>query len=376
MKSNFKPALMMFVVAVIPTAFLITQFLLHGIILSPDSHAYLYAGENFLKYGSFLRSDGSFLTLFSPLYPAAIAVASLFTNSVEHAAMLVNIACMFSGSIIVFAILRRFGINGLCSALGVLAIFLDRDMQVIFSHAWSEVLYIPITLMILLLCSRIETYSIVTTGVMFGFLVGCAFLTRYVGVSLLVVALAGLAALPCNSALQCLKGMMSTTFVSMVIIGLWIIRNYHADGTFLGLRTTSTHTIANALEQAVIVTGRFILPGDILVQLTASIIITVVFILFLAIASRWERQTVITIIPAMTLIIAHMGIMIYSVVNTVVDSLLWNNGRLLIPVLAPIVIITVVALKNSRLSLNTAAKRVLAGSVLFLYFFLEIMSLS
>jgi hypothetical protein len=375
MKSKIKLALLMLVTAAIPTVFLLARIISKGTYLSPDSLAYLYAGANFFEYGSFLREDGSLLTLFPPLYPAAIAVAGLFTNSLENAASLVNVACMFSGAVIVFAILHRLGVNNLYSMLGTFAVFLSYDMQFIFTHVWSEVLYVPVTLIILLLCCRNTKYP-VSTGAMLGIFVGCAFLTRYVGISLLLVALVGLACMPMHPVRQRLKGMASVIIVSTIIIGLWIVRNYYADGTFVGPRAAAPiYTLTDALEQTSVAIGRYIIPGDFPIKLAASIIIILIFISFLAIAARWTRQAVAAITPAITLIVVHAGVMIYSGVTAKVDPL-HLHGRLLIPLLAPIVIITVIALKNSRLSNeNSSVRKILAVVGLFIYFSLEVMVL-
>jgi hypothetical protein len=359
--------------AFVPTLFLVFNCS-SGLGLSPDSYAYLYAAENFFNQGSILSHDGRLLTLWPPLYPIFIAVVNLFVGSLLESVVVINVSCMFVAAFVTFFILRDLRVSNLFATLVTLATFINPIIQWVFGHAWSEPLYMVAVLSVLFVCGRVEKMSSAQTGIVFGLLTGAAFLTRYVGVSLLPVALLGILCATTWPIYQRLKSMVLTVVISMMIVCLWVFRNYCVDGTFFGARIEATDTIVNIFSQIFMTFGQYLTPGGISIPLTFCMIaILCLLMLILWMLVRGGRPVAIVLAPAAASIFCYMILFVYSGMTTKIDTF---GERFMMPVAVPVVIIIVCAFWHGKFELDCSWKRIVLSVIWALYFFLGILELN
>lgn len=168
-----------------------------GLGLVNDSAAYLNGARGLLAGAGYVRvtGDGSLsaITHFPPLYSLLLAAVSRLTPTVFAAAAMVNLV-LFGGSILLMGWLAFRLTRRAWAALLSAALFTASEAFLrVYTFALSEPLFIFLTLAALLAISfyldapkgRGRALMLVCAGA----LTGLAYLTRYVGVALLAVAL-------------------------------------------------------------------------------------------------------------------------------------------------------------------------------------------
>jgi hypothetical protein len=359
--------------AIFPAAIL-ALYLFPGTSLTPDSLVYFFAAEHFLDQGSILKADGNLLTLFPPLYPVVLALMSAVTGSLSSAAATLNIFCLLVASASLYALLRRIDIRHEFAALITLVVFMNPNMQWIFSHAWSEALYIAITLLILLFCHQIGKSTQphpIRMGIFAGGLVGLAFLTRYIGVSLLPVVLTGFLYAVHWPMRQRLHGMVAAIAAGTGIMVLWLLRNYQADHTLMGERAASSNSLGYALEGLVTTAGRFLTPGGFLLEPATCIVEILILLILVGASFQWSRKMALLIAPAATWILCHTGLLIHAQLTTHIDQL---NARYVSPEIAAIALCLAGIFRYGRFSMDRSSKRIPALFIFSLYLLAAVVS--
>lgn len=335
--------------------------------LTPDSSVYLFAAEHFFSNGGVFSTDGTPLTLFPPLYSIALALVASSIGSLTIAAFWVNLACLLFSSGIFYALLRKGDLAPITACTVTLILFLNPCMLYVFRFVWSESLYILLVLGLLLQCRRLQDNRApepARTGVMLGALVGIAFLTRYIGVTLLPVALVGVLLARNWTTRERFTGMAVAILTGFFFIGGWLLRNFIADGTLMGRRWDNPGTFAYALDGIVMTAGRFLMPGGMFISLEAGLLAVALAALVLALAFRPSRRLLHWIAPAFVLIVCHTGMMIYAQLTTYIDQL---NMRYLSPEMPAAAFLIAAVLKHGRFSPVHSGQRSALALVAGLY---------
>lgn len=350
----------------LPATWLVLQH--NGIVaLTPDSYLYLFAAEHLFPDGGVFLASGAPLTIFPPLYSIALALVAPGTGSLTVAALFVNLVCLIFSSGIFYSLLRRSDLAPITACTITLILFLNPCMLYVFRFVWSESLYILLALCLLQQCLRLqEGYSSAParTGIMLGALVGFAFLTRYVGVSLMPVALTGVLLAKNWTCRERLTGMVAVLLTGLLVIGGWLLRNFIADGTLMGKRWDNPGTLAYALEGGVMSVARFLMPGGMFISLKAAILAVALAALALAIALRSSRRLFYMIAPALVLVVCHTGMMIYAQLTTYIDQL---NIRYLSPEMPAAGFLVAIVLAHGRFSLVHSWQRIALALVAGIY---------
>jgi hypothetical protein len=228
----------------------------------PDSVTYLAAAHNLRTGHGFADIDGSPLTLFPPVFPAAVAALEWSGLAPLTAARLLN-AVMFGGLVVLAAVWTR-RISGSAALGGVVAaiVAVSTPMVAMASTALSE----PVGIVAVVACLMLLTEAMRTGGVRWagpaGLAAALACLTRYASVVLFPVGAVVLLVRPgpWKARIRCL-----TTFLvaGVVPAAAWLTRNVVAAGNATGDgRGTSAITWSASVKLTLAAVGAWVLPGS------------------------------------------------------------------------------------------------------------------
>ena len=243
-KSKWLPSLIIGTCAAIGTAILLltTNW---GVGTTTDSTVYINVARNFLKGYGLSHPPGSPMTHYPPLYPMALSLSGLLGQDPLDGARWLQ-AFLFCATITLSGLIIFRGTRGSITALitGLLMLLTSHTMIHVYSCAWSESLFIPLSLAGFLLLGE---YIQKTTPILFlssSFMIGFAFLTRYVGISLVITGcLCILFMLRVNIYKRVLIA-MGFGIMTVFPISLWILRNTIVAGTLTN-RSLVYHPVAS-----------------------------------------------------------------------------------------------------------------------------------
>lgn len=247
--------------------FLIVITTPYGIGTSPDSAIYLESAQNLL-HGQGLAYHNEAgelvpLTHYPPLYPVALAAGSFGILEIQQSARLIN-ALALAGLLSVAARFLHAYTNSIpWSAIGVLAI--AASTPVVYSHwmAWSEPLFLFLTVLTLFLLIK----AIDGRGYMKLFLAAVAaslaVLTRYAGIALIATGGTFILFFDQRTAREKILRLGAFAAVSASPLLLWLLYNAHRAGTATN-RSLAWHppTLQRLADGATSV-GAWFIPGGI-----------------------------------------------------------------------------------------------------------------
>ncbi len=236
-KANSTDSLFLLAALAVFIVWLATRF---GIGVTPDSTVYIDAARNLLDGRSLVALTGSgefkLLTHYPPLYPAVLALltrAGLSPGgfSIESVARMLN-SFLFGANVLLVGIAIRSYVRDSywLPVLGALLMLTAPDIVGIHTLALTEGLFIFLSLSGLVSLSRfIETkrraWLIAAAGMM-----ALAFLTRYVGVTLVFTGVLILLFVNGRSLRRRCFDALSFGLITCAPMGLWAIRNMRAGG--------------------------------------------------------------------------------------------------------------------------------------------------
>ena len=231
----------------------------YGPGLTPDSLAYVSAAESLALGQGFRDHEGRPLVLFPPLYPLVLAPGTWLGAAALSVVRAVNVACTVGIVVVGFSIARRH-ISSPGLRLAVLAAFvLSGPVLLVARHAWSEPLFLFLTLAATYCLERALSsdrgWVVGSAG-----LVALACLTRYVGVALIA---GGALSLLFKRGPRRRKMATVATFVlvSGLPLALWLVRNLVVAGSATGGRPSSSDNVATGIGRALSGMGTW-LVGD------------------------------------------------------------------------------------------------------------------
>ena len=184
--------------------------------------------------------------IYAPLYQFLLAsLAKLFNTEIINTARWFNIALSFSLSFLSILLCRKLTKNLIILFAFGLFISFSRPINLVFSHAWSEPLFIFFLLLI--------TFSIEQTSykrlILCGFLSALAILTRYAGVAI-VPAVCLYIFIQKYELSEKIKKCFCYASIPTLTYITYLIRNYYFTKTLMGPRTTSNTTFISNCDRA------------------------------------------------------------------------------------------------------------------------------
>ena len=216
-----------------------------GIGISPDSRTYANWASKICKEGfvAFLTThpDGTFPFLYPTLLAAGLWI---FNGNFDSAAVALNVACCCASSLMLYRFAKRSIASVFFMHLTVVyTLFSFTLFNLVWTMAWSEPLFIALSLGVLTLLSEERLSQ--RRELLAGCLIVLAFSTRYVGVTL--IATAFLLSFRADGEKRfCVdwKRALWTCFVPALCFGLLVLRNWFVASTLMGPRSASNYTFA------------------------------------------------------------------------------------------------------------------------------------
>jgi len=233
--STFTPA----IVGVIAAFMVILISVKYGLAMSPDSACYLSIADNLVKGNGFAIYDFTPAVHWPPLYPLALAVGDLFNFDLSDWARVLN--ALIFGLILFFSsrwILDKVE-NRVLGIVGVLAVLFSMPLFYVAKHVWSETMFIFFITLFLIRLEKSFSQQTLKDVLFLGVLAALACLTKYLGLTLVLLYCIWLLQLKTNFK-QKLTNALTFSAVAITPLLFWIWRNYQVSGTLTGSRSSSS----------------------------------------------------------------------------------------------------------------------------------------
>ena len=212
--------------ALVGVGIILTGTSKYGVGLSPDSIHYIFAARSILSDHSILAFGGSPLVSWPPLYPASLAGLGVLgieplTGARYFNAVVFGLIVLSSGHLF-----RNYLRSSALVILGTVLILVSVVLFRVSIMAWTESLFILLTIWFLIYLSKFLTKQRFIFLLMVAVLAGFASLQRYMGITLVLTGLISIVlihrrSLGYRSACISFFGVVST-----IPVALWLARNY------------------------------------------------------------------------------------------------------------------------------------------------------
>lgn len=218
--------------------------------VSPDSAIYLGAANNLLAGRGlsvpFGDSVDSPLTHYPPFYPVLLAVLGWFGLEPMDGARGLN-ALLFGGNslLVALALYQARPRSARLPVIGAGLLLISPSMFSLHAMAWTEALFIFLSLAGLLTLARYLETAEWKYGVASSLLMACALLTRYAGVALLTASVVGLVLFATGTIRRRLGLGLTFGLVGFAPTLVWAIRNWLVADTIAN-RSFAFHPITTS----------------------------------------------------------------------------------------------------------------------------------
>jgi hypothetical protein len=329
LSSGYKILLIVLSLAGVVLSLLSTS--LYGAGISPDSVYYISAARNISDGFGVTSFDGSPFILWPPLYPILLAIPAFIFNLDPLVSAPVINAILF-GLIIYFSGLllsRHLFSSVIFALLGVTLILFSIVLLDIATMAWSESLFIFLTLVFLFYLDRFIERKDYASFIIFSTAVALACLTRYIGMSLILTGVIVLFFFLRGNFKVRLRFIILFAVISVIPIGLWVLRNYQISGTHFGGRSPSMTTFSKNFElvyNILLNWGSFPPKGP-----TVRTGILIVIIILAGFAGFYSKEiltrlktTFIKALPIILYIVFYLSFLLYSSTTYAFEQINWR----------------------------------------------------
>jgi hypothetical protein len=198
----------------------------YGAGLSQDSTDYIAVARNIIAGKGVIDQNGLSFIVQPPLYPALLALPGgdpLQTAPLANAVLL-GLTVYLAG-----ALFFRHTRGSLFTAAGVAAILATWSLAFLSRRVWSEIQFISLVLLFLLLAERYLARRNLPLLVLMAIVAALASLTRYIGITLMGSGVIIILLLSRIKAKARLLDAFLFGLVSTVPFALWILRNQQRD---------------------------------------------------------------------------------------------------------------------------------------------------
>lgn len=342
--------------------------------LTPDSINYFSAGLSLASGHGLVTFNGTTLVQFPPGLPALLALAAQLGVGPDMASRVIN-AAAYAATVVIASMLLRQHVRSIKLVCGaVVLVALNVTLLGVAQMAWSEILFVLVTLAFVLvlerLCRAARPAAWIAAAAV---LVWTAFMLRYAGVALLPAgAIAVLIGRQRRGWRDAFGYAVAFGMVSLVAPLAWMARNYIVDGTLLGPRTPSPDSLLTTLQRFVAILGRWIVPSPapVVVQAVcgAAFVVAVAAAFVWIVADPGRRRVFVQgdaisaddtrdlrpLLPLACLVVFYSGYLIAAQLNVAFDPI---NSRLMSPLFVPLVVLVAVGLDRGRAVIPAAARR-------------------
>lgn len=310
----------------------------YGLGLTVDSVNYLSVAQNLSVAQEYQNYAGESATVIPPLYPLILSLGSRLFE-IEFFAILLHSLLFFCLLVMSWYILCELG-NVYFASASMILLILSPVTYIVFSFVFTELLYITITMANLIMLHKYlqkKTPFYLLILVIFTTL---APLTRYIGTvnigtTFLVLAIY----LKTTNVRQKIFVLGLISLVSCFPLFVWMLRNYSADGTYLGPRYPTDLSFFSNFETMGSVILQWFLPIRITEKLISlevlilSVIICILMFVFWLVRRWLNIRTILIFVIFASFYILWL---LFSTTSVAIDPI---DDRLLAPLYLPLIVI-------------------------------------
>lgn len=325
----------------------------YGPGVSPDSVAHVSTARNQLSGKGYIQYDGSPFVRWPPLFPTLLTSISLLGFDPLGAARYLNALC-FGAMIFVFGLWLLKNIKPLPFALlGPAALLLSRPLIGVSVFVWTEPLFALFVLMFVVEAGEFLESGKSLSIVLLAISAALAFLTRYVGVT---VVLVGLVVLLLKRAVTPIRKIVYGAMfciISALPTVVWLIKNRAVFSSLTGERALASFPVLKNFWSMLQTVSQWFLPLWI-PNTPRTVIFSLLFISMLSLLAaitigdrgRWARSNLPQVMPSLCFLFTYIGYMVVSATGTAFDPI---DNRLLSPAYVPLILLIVFTVDNVRL---------------------------
>ncbi len=323
-----------------------------GIGISPDSTIYIGAARNFLGgHGlGMLSGSGEFIpmTTFPPLYPILLSLIGLFGVDPLDGAKWLNVILFGSNITLVGFIIKKHSRSSWASIFGSFLMLTSVDVLLVHSMVMTESVFIFFALLGMLFMANYvteKTQNIVHL-VACSIVISLAFLTRYIGVTLVIVGLIGIFLFGEKRFSRRVIDCLIFAIISCSPMIIWMARNLFVAQTLTDKKVFFHPCTYGQIRFGLVTASEWLLPASTPGVIRAIVLLGVIVGLFiLAVLHKtgkhrndrvneyFEKTTQLII----TFLVCYIGVLFFCI--SFVDADVIMDQRILSPVFFSLVIL-------------------------------------
>ena len=371
--TKYKLLLLMF--ALIGVIFVMLSTSRYGAGLSPDSVVYIGTARNIIAGAGFLSYDGTPMVHFPPLYPALLALIGailgkdplLLTNIVN--ALIFGLIVYLSGVLIS----KHLSSSLPLAIVGTLMILFSTPLFLVSGWVWSEPLFIFFVLLSLIFAESYLSKNNTKSLVLLSSSVALSFITRYVGVTLIIWGVLVIAVFHHGTLKRRIAHLTIFTLISAIPMGIWVIRNYSVASTLFGFSAGSYFPLSQNITLFFFTLVRWYFPGIIADHRTTMIFVGTVIVIFAFanIVHSWQKlkinlrqisPTVLFSITTGLFVIIYAVFVVISATNTYVSV----DSRMISPIYVPLTLLLLILAQAFMEPYREYLSKTILNSILFI----------
>lgn len=320
--------------------------------ISVDSASYLSTARNLADGEGLFSLNGGLLTTFPPGFPVALATLVKVGVGPLDAARWVNALAFGATVVLSYLLLRQHVRSPLIIALSTGLIATAPALLSISSMAWSEPLFVVVTVALLLVLGKLfeagtnglanrlaNRLPLVLVAVV---LVWLGFMLRYAGLALVLVgAVVVLAAWFPSGARRAVGYGAAFAAISLAVPAVWMARNLVVGSGLLGHREPPPRGLLTNTNDAIKTASAFLaserVPSPVRVLGLVAVLALTGYVVWAVRGQRGANPTSpYALVPIVSFLVIYGGSVIVSASITSLDRL---DNRLLAPLLVPLVVL-------------------------------------
>jgi 4-amino-4-deoxy-L-arabinose transferase-like glycosyltransferase len=309
-----------------------------GVGLSPDSVNYVVTAKNILAGRGVKGFDDLPLVVQPPLYPATLAAfSSVFRTGPEAVARALN-AALFATMVCLTAILiRAWGGTRALALVGAAVVFLSKPLFEVSLMAWSEPLFVFLTMLWLLSGARYITRGTWQWLTAFALFAAAASMTRYLGISLILTGIAAPYFVQRDRGARW-RHVLLCASLSVLPLALWVTRNVLVSGSAMGVRDPSPTSVVTNLELSLSRLSSWYMPPGLAPPLVILLTASVGLFALLGAIRCWRGEWLKHLILPAAFSCVYVMLLIAASSTSTIDPI---DNRLLAPTYVPVTLVTI-----------------------------------
>jgi hypothetical protein len=325
----------------------------YGVGVTPDSVAYISAARNLAMGNGLKIYDKSPYISWPPLYPLLLAGLEFIKVDSFDGARLINVVCIILSVIISWFYLIPMLKYKFLAIICLVMIVLSRPLIFVSLFAYSEPIFIVLTLLSLYFLSKyLETggWSSLVSATIFTML---AIQCRYVGCTILFTGCVIIYFAYIKDKKNKIREWLFFLFATIIPLLAWLVRNYFVAGSLTGWRPMPRYFL---WQQPVFVLDTitlWFLPSFITVWLRVSLFVSILAILIFIVCKKNSNPCgEIKVFYLFTLIFT-----IFIVYSSSAGHFPRPDARILSPIYIPLVISVIYLIDRAVSTINSGLKR-------------------